>query len=69
MDHTLNHQVSWKKATINPKNNDNECSKFAVFASLHNHKINNSPERLSNLKPWKIRTSSGIKSFWKVWKT
>ena len=39
-----------KKATINPKNKDNECFKYAIIASLNHEKIKNNPERISNLK-------------------
>ena len=39
-----------KKATINPKNKDNECYKYAIIASLNHEKIKKNPERISNLK-------------------
>ena len=41
-----------KKATINPKNIDNECLKHAIIAALNHEKIKNQPERISNLKPF-----------------
>ena len=41
-----------KKATINPKNKDNECLKHAIIAALNHEKIKNHPERISNLKPF-----------------
>ena len=41
-----------KKATINPKNKDNECLKHAIVAALNHEKIKNNPERMSNLKPF-----------------
>ena len=39
-----------KKATINPKNVDNECLKHTIIAALNHKKIKNQPERISNLK-------------------
>ena len=45
--------TSWlksRKATINPKNKDNECFKYATTAELNHEKINNNPERTSNFK-------------------
>ena len=41
-----------KKATINPKNKDNEYFKYAVVAALNYNKINNHPEKTSKLKPF-----------------
>ena len=41
-----------EKATINPKNKDNECFKYAVTAALNHNKINSHPERISKLKPF-----------------
>ena len=41
-----------KKATINPKNKDNECCKYAITAALNHNKINNHPKKLSKLKPF-----------------
>ena len=41
-----------KKATINPKNKDNECLKHAIVAALNHEKNKNNPERMSNLKPF-----------------
>ena len=39
-----------KKAIINPKNEDQECFKWAVIAALRWEEINNSPERISKFK-------------------
>ena len=39
-----------KKAIINPKNEDQECFKWAVIAASRWGKINNNPERISKLK-------------------
>ena len=41
-----------KKATINPKNKDNECFKYAITAALNHNKIKNHPEKISKLKPF-----------------
>ena len=45
-----------KKATINPKNKDNECFKYAITAALNHNEINNHPEKISKLKPFIIIT-------------
>ena len=39
-----------KKATINPQNKDNSCFNYALVAALNHHKIDNHPERVSNLR-------------------
>ena len=41
-----------KKATINPKNNDNNCFQYALTAALNYQNIKSHPERISNLKPF-----------------
>ena len=41
-----------KKATINPKNKDNKCFKYAITATLNHNEINNHPEKISKLKPF-----------------
>ena len=60
-----------KRATINPKNKDNKCFQYAITAALNHQKIENHPERISNIKPfidqynWKgIDFPAGIKE-WK----
>ena len=60
-----------KRATINPKNKDNKCFQYAITAALNHQKIENHPERISNIKPfidqynWKdIDFPAGIKD-WK----
>ena len=45
--------LACKKAIINPKNEDQECFKWAVIAALRWEKINNNPERISKLKRFK----------------
>ena len=41
-----------KRATINPKNKDNKCFQYAITAALNHQKIENHPERISNIKPF-----------------
>ena len=85
LSHYILHKISWnrggsyidsplwiknKKATINPKNKNNECFKYAITAALNYSEINNHPEKISNLKHfldnynWKdIEFPSGLKGF------
>ena len=41
-----------KKATINPKNNDNNCFQYALTVALNYQNIKKTPQRISNLKPF-----------------
>ena len=41
-----------KKATINPKNDDNMCFKYAVTAPLSHEQIKKYPRRISKNKPF-----------------
>ena len=41
-----------KKATINTKNNGDNCFQYAIIAALNHKQIKNHPERISNLKPF-----------------
>ena len=41
-----------KKATINPKNEDNKCFKYAATVALNYKEVKYSPERVSYLKPF-----------------
>ena len=41
-----------KKATINPKNDDNNCLQYAITVALDYDKIENHPERISNIAPF-----------------
>ena len=41
-----------KKSTINPDNNDYKCFQYAVTLALNLDKINDHPERISNIKPF-----------------
>ena len=42
--------LAHKKAIINPKNEDQECFKWAVIAASRWEEVNNNPERISKLK-------------------
>ena len=39
-----------KKATINPKNNDNKCFQYALTVALNYEKIKKDPQRISKIK-------------------
>ena len=39
-----------KKATINIKNNDDNCFQYVLTAAINHKQIKNHPERKSNLK-------------------
>ena len=41
-----------KKATTNPKNNDNKYFQYAVAATLNHEQIKSHPEKISNSKPF-----------------
>ena len=41
-----------KKATINPKNNDDNCSQYALTVALNYKKTKKDPQRISNIKPF-----------------
>ena len=44
---------SWLKhkgATLNPKNKDNECFKYAITVALNHKRIKNDPQRISKIK-------------------
>ena len=40
------------KATINPKNNDDNCFQYALTVSLNHKQIKSHPERISKIKPF-----------------
>ena len=44
--------IKKKKATINPKNEDNECLKYAITVALNHEKIKKDPQRISKIKPF-----------------
>ena len=41
-----------KKATINPKNNDDKCFEYALTVALNYKQIKSHVERISNIKPF-----------------
>ena len=41
-----------KKATINPKNNDDNCFQYALTVALNYQNIKNNPEIISKMKPF-----------------
>ena len=41
-----------KGATINPKNEDDECFKYALTVALNHEKIKNDPQRILKIKPF-----------------
>ena len=41
-----------KKATINPKNNDDKCFQYALTVALNNEQIKKNPQRISKIKPF-----------------
>ena len=43
-----------KKATINPKNNDDNCFQYSLTVALNHKQIKNHSERISYLKPYII---------------
>ena len=44
-----------KKATINPKNNDDRCFQYALTVALHYEKIKSHPEIISKIKPFIVQ--------------
>ena len=63
-----------KKATINPKNNDDNCFQYALTVALNHQNIKKNPSRISKIKPfidqynWKeIDFTSHSKDWKKNW--
>ena len=60
-----------KKATINPKNNDDNCFQYALTVALDYQNIKKDPQRTLKIKPfigqhnWK---EINFRSPWKDWK-
>ena len=51
-----------KHAVLNPKNDDDECFKWAVIQALHHEEIGKDPQRINKLKPFVSRYNwNGIK--------
>ena len=59
-----------KKATINPKNNDDKCFRYALTAALNHEKIKKDTQRITKIKPfidqknWKEIDFHPIKKDW-----
>ena len=64
--------IANKKATINPKNEDNRCFQYSIIVALHHKKFKNHPERISSIHHYfsydynweRIEFPAGIKD-WK----
>ena len=41
-----------KRVTINPKNDDDECFKYALTAALNHEEIGRNPQRIIKIKPF-----------------
>ena len=60
-----------KKATINLKNNDDKCFKYAVTVASKYQSVKTGPQRISKIKPfinqynWKERSFPSHKKDWK----
>ena len=60
-----------KKATTNPKNNDDKCFQYALTVALNYQNIKNNRERISKIKPfidqynWKEINFPSHKKDWK----
>ena len=56
-----------KKATINPKNNDDKCFRYVITVALNHEQIKKDPQRITKIKPfidqynWKERNETGKK--------
>ena len=63
--------VKNKKATINPKNNDEKCFQYALTVALNYEQIKKDPQRISKIKPfieqydWKEIDFPSHKKDWK----
>ena len=60
-----------KKETINPKNNDDKCSQYALTVALNYQSIKKNPKRIRKTKPfvdqynWKKIDFPSKKKYWK----
>ena len=60
-----------KKATINPKNNDDKCFQYTLTVALNHEQIKKNPQRISKIKPfidqynWKEIGSPSHSKDWK----
>ena len=44
--------LKYKKATINPKNNDDKCFQYALIVALNYQNIKKDPQRISKIRPF-----------------
>ena len=44
--------IKKKKATINPKNDDDECFQYAITIALNSEETKKDPQKFSNIKPF-----------------
>ena len=44
--------IKKKKATVNPKNENNKCFQYAVWVALNYEETESHPERVSHIKPF-----------------
>ena len=64
-----------KKATINPKNNDSKCFRYALTVGLNYQNIKDNPERITKIKPfinqcnWKEIDFPSHKKVWRKFET
>ena len=50
------HSPKWiktKKATVNPKNNDENYFQYVIMAALNQEQIKRDPQRLTKIRPFK----------------
>ena len=48
----FSYMVKNKKATMNPKNNDDKCFQYALTVASNQEQIESHPERISKFKPF-----------------
>ena len=64
-----------KKATINPKNNNDKCFQYFLTVALNHQSIEKSPQRISKIKPfidqynWKEINFTSHRKNWKKFKS
>ena len=66
--------IKYKRATINPKNNNGECCPYVAIVALNHENIVKDPQRISKIKPFidncnrkEISFPSNKKRLEKVW--
>ena len=62
--------LKYKKATVNPKNNDDKCFQYAVTVALNYEQTKKNPQRITKIKSfidqynWKERNFPSHKNDW-----